>query len=412
MSVPHQFKSISAQGTASTHRADIGEIWRFAGTCGPVGVVIFALSLAACGTAVAPDIAAAGNRGFAGVAASEEPRATMAGRDVILAGGNAADAAAAMGMVLAVTLPSRAGLGGGGACVVHDAAKGRSEVLEFLSAEPSSSPMLARGLAALQVRYGTKSWSSAVAPAENAARFGFTVSKTLADDLNQHGATLMVDATALGVFLDRRRQFLIAGADVRFPQLADTLSKLRTEGATALTSVPPVWSTMTLTDMNGYVLMSRTAAPSAASTGATGFVVGDKNGLAVACELSMGAAFGTGDMANGYLSASRLNGDDLAPMIVKDAIYGQAVLMIAASGSQASALSKVAFQDWLKDAKPYDDVRANLQSAASPDLEQSFTSVLCHTGLGVIGSDCRSLSDLRGLGLGLTFAPENEGKRR
>ena len=45
---------------------------------------------------------------------SDEPRATLAGRDVLAEGGNAADAAVAMAMTMTVTLPSRAGLGGGG----------------------------------------------------------------------------------------------------------------------------------------------------------------------------------------------------------------------------------------------------------------------------------------------------------
>ena len=58
--------------------------------------------------------------GFLGGVVADEPRAALVGRDVLSAGGNAADAAVAVAFAMAVTLPSRAGLGGGGVCVAYD----------------------------------------------------------------------------------------------------------------------------------------------------------------------------------------------------------------------------------------------------------------------------------------------------
>jgi gamma-glutamyltranspeptidase / glutathione hydrolase len=344
----------------------------------------------------------------------------MVGRDVILAGGNAADAAAAMGLTLAVTLPSRAGLGGGGACMVHDTARARSEVVEFISA--GSVPMLARGLAALQARYGSRAWSNAVAPAETLARFGFTVSKTLAEDLAVHGGALLADPAALSAFMDRRRQFASAGSEIRVPLLADTLSALRTQGAAASSPVVPEWKAAVKQDDAGYVVISRaiqneTAAAHATAT--TGFVVGDKNGLAVACVLSMGAMFGTGHMASmeGYLLSATLAPDTIKPVVVTDATFGQPVLMLAVAGPSAADLTRVVIQDWLKDAKNYDDVRTRVQTLSNQDLRSTISAAVCETGLGIVGQDCRTFSDPRGFGLGLTFGPEDgrvdgRGERR
>jgi gamma-glutamyltranspeptidase/glutathione hydrolase len=52
--------------------------------------------------------------GVNGYGAADDPRAVEVGRAVIDGGGSAADAAVAMALTMAVTLPSRVGLSGGG----------------------------------------------------------------------------------------------------------------------------------------------------------------------------------------------------------------------------------------------------------------------------------------------------------
>ena len=94
-------------------------------------------------------------KGFVGGVAADEPRAALVARDILSAGGSAADAAAAAALAYAVTYPSGGGLGSGGVCVVGDAAKKRAETIEFpaipaKAGGPIAMPALVRGLGLLQ----------------------------------------------------------------------------------------------------------------------------------------------------------------------------------------------------------------------------------------------------------------------
>ena len=80
------------------------------------------LAVASCskgGAQVAGELYSVDN--FYGGVVADEPRAALVGREVLNAGGNAADAVAAAYFVMSATMPSTAGLGGGGVCVVHRA---------------------------------------------------------------------------------------------------------------------------------------------------------------------------------------------------------------------------------------------------------------------------------------------------
>lgn len=179
-------------------------------------------------------------RGFLGGVAADNPAAALAAREVLSAGGSATDAAVAAGWVMAVTLPSRVGLGGGGACLVYDQKKNSTEALMFLPGarqgippgadRPAAVPMLARGLFALHTRNPKRPFEELMAPAEQLARFATPVSRGLAADLAAVAGPLLADPGARGIFGNPNGQVKRQGEPLAQPLLATTLSQLRISG--------------------------------------------------------------------------------------------------------------------------------------------------------------------------------------
>jgi gamma-glutamyltranspeptidase / glutathione hydrolase len=183
-------------------------------------------------------------QGFLGGVATDEPRATLAAREVLSAGGTAADAAVAAGFVLSVTLPSRAGLGGGGACLAYAADKkspneGTPEAVLFTPIAPASPgpnadrpaavPMLARGLYLLHARYGSLPFESLVVPAEQLARFGTPTPRALANDIALVAGPLLADPNARAIFSQNGTP-LAEGQTLSQAELATTLTEIRVAG--------------------------------------------------------------------------------------------------------------------------------------------------------------------------------------
>ncbi|WP_417797636.1 gamma-glutamyltransferase [Terasakiella pusilla] len=183
-------------------------------------------------------------KGFLGGVVADEPRAALIGRDVLSAGGTAADAVTAMYFASAVTMPASASLGGGGVCVVHDNKTATTEALDFLTKVPSNLtagaeryvgvPMNARGFFILQSRYGDLQWGQLIAPAENLARFGTQVSRALAAELKPVGTALIRDPESARVFQKADGQPVREGDVIKQLDLAATLTEIRTKGPGAL----------------------------------------------------------------------------------------------------------------------------------------------------------------------------------
>ena len=181
--------------------------------------------------------------GFLGGVVADEPTAALAGKQVLSGGGTAADAAVAIGLSLAVTLPSRAGLGGGGVCLAYTAnrrglTKGEPETILFLPPPArglgggdrrAAVPMLARGLFLLHARHGRQPFENLLGMAEQLARSGVPVSQALARDLGLVAGPLFADPGARAVFGPGGGP-LAQGQGLTQLELAATLAQMRVAG--------------------------------------------------------------------------------------------------------------------------------------------------------------------------------------
>ncbi|MEZ5830396.1 MAG: gamma-glutamyltransferase [Dongiaceae bacterium] len=205
---------------------------------------------------------------FYGGIVADEPRAALVGREVLGAGGNAADAMVAAYFVMSATMPSTAGLGGGGVCVIHRAEKDKiaSEVLDFLPRAAAGGlvavPASARGMAALWARYGKLQWAQLVAPAENIAQTGEAASRALAFDVSLAEKKLRADPQTAALFTRADGSMLKEGDNLRQPELASALGQIRARGQTELyggnlglqlvAAAQAIGAPLTIEDLRGF----------------------------------------------------------------------------------------------------------------------------------------------------------------
>jgi len=191
-----------------------------------------------------------------GMVATREAHATDIGLAVLESGGNAIDAAVAVGFALAVTHPAAGNLGGGGFLLARFA-DGRTVFLDFRERAPqkashdmylgpdgkvtrdsvlgyraSGVPGTVRGLEAAHQKYGRKKWADLVDPAVRLASEGFPVSYGLARSLRSKDTS-----ERLSQFPESKRIFLNGGKHYEAgdrlvqPELARVLARIRDRGA-------------------------------------------------------------------------------------------------------------------------------------------------------------------------------------
>ncbi len=198
------------------------------------------LLLAACGTTEETD-GFTPVSGFAGIVAADEPRAAVVGREVLGLGGSAVDAAVAMYFTMAVTLPSRASLGGGGVCVAFDGARKQGQAIEFLPRAAASGgivPSGMRAMAVLHARHGILRWEQLLTPAEALARFGHAVSRAFSEDLAAEAERIAANPELMRLFMARSGRLARTGDRIIQTELSAVLSGIRQKGAGYLHSGP------------------------------------------------------------------------------------------------------------------------------------------------------------------------------
>jgi gamma-glutamyltranspeptidase/glutathione hydrolase len=193
-----------------------------------------------------------------GMVVSAQHLATDAGLAMLLAGGNAVDAAVAVGYAEAVVNPCCGNIGGGGFMTLH-LADGRDVFLNFREQAPAAAtrdmyldadgrvipqsslygwravavPGTVLGLDAALARYGTLSRAQVMAPAIRLARDGFVLTRGDTDILETNTARFRRDPETARVFLHPDGSPYAPGETLVQADLAATLRAIAEAGPDA-----------------------------------------------------------------------------------------------------------------------------------------------------------------------------------
>jgi gamma-glutamyltranspeptidase/glutathione hydrolase len=226
-------------------------------------LLVFVLFLSALPLSAAQPV-----RARKGMVVSNDLIASRIGVDVLRKGGNAVDAAVAVGLALAVTHPAAGNIGGGGFMLVR-MADGTSTFIDFREKAPASAtrdmyqtvknpdairsdyqgqqvtlnlsesivgwrapgvPGTVRGLELASKKYGRTPWAQLVEPAAKLARDGFEVNYDLASSLKGSTQLLGRFPETKRIFL-RNGQYYEVGEIFKQPELASVLERIARQGS-------------------------------------------------------------------------------------------------------------------------------------------------------------------------------------
>ena len=227
-----------------------------------------------------------------GMVASEQGLATQVGLDILKQGGNAIDAAVAVGFALAVVLPNAGNIGGGGFMVLHDDKTGKDVAIDFREIAPAKAsrdmyldnqgnvidgkslfthdasgvPGTVAGMEYALKKWGTMPLSKVLEPAIKLADKGFIVSDILAQTLKEEKSTLGKWSASKAIFF-KNGEPLKSGDLLVQKDLAKSLRLIAKQGAKAFyqgeiatkiaKEMQSQGGTMTLEDLKAYKVVER-----------------------------------------------------------------------------------------------------------------------------------------------------------
>ncbi len=193
-----------------------------------------------------------------GMVVAQEQLAADIGRDVLAQGGNAVDAAVAVGYALAVTLPRAGNLGGGGFMLLHLAESKQTIALDYRETAPAAAkedlfltsdksvdidkarfshaavgvPGTVAGLNYALKKWGTLPLKTVIQPAIELAEKGIKVAPSLYDAVQRKRELLQSNPATKAKFF-KNEQFPQLGEVWRQPDLAWSLKQIKQTGSQA-----------------------------------------------------------------------------------------------------------------------------------------------------------------------------------
>jgi gamma-glutamyltranspeptidase/glutathione hydrolase len=229
-----------------------------------------------------------------GMVVAQEARAARISNDILQRGGNAVDAAVAVGFAMAVSYPRAGNLGGGGFMVIHlangtdttidyrETAPSGINAKSFLDAQGNADPQKSRdsalaigvpgtvaGLALAEDKYGSGRFTLAdlIAPAIAMARDGFTFADDRAEALPNERARLARWPSTAKIFFHADGSPVSSGDRLVQGDLAETLQAIAREGPSAFyegpiadeiaAAVQAAGGVMTADDLRDYSAIER-----------------------------------------------------------------------------------------------------------------------------------------------------------